>query len=126
VLPGIALGFLWNMTKDPVAILIGATLVGGLSMLTVSAITRTTRLKEDAAMGLVLSTFYAVGICLIGIIQRLPTGNKSGIDKFLFGQAAAMNGPDIALMAVTTADHAAVHHARLSRPAHAELSPRLW
>ena len=103
VLPGIALGFLWNMTKDPVAILVGATLVGGLSMLTVSAITRTTRLKEDAAMGLVLSTFYAVGICLIGIIQRLPTGNKSGIDKFLFGQAAAMNGSDIALMAVTTA-----------------------
>jgi manganese/zinc/iron transport system permease protein len=101
VLPGIALGFLWNNTKDPLAILIGATLVGGLSMLTVSAITRTTRLKEDAAMGLVLSSFYAIGICLIGMIQRLPTGNKSGIDKFLFGQAAAMNGSDIALMAIT-------------------------
>jgi len=101
VLPGIALGFLWNNTKDPLAILIGATLVGGLSMLTVSAITRTTRLKEDAAMGLVLSSFYAIGICLIGMIQRLPSGNKSGIDKFLFGQAAAMNGSDIALMAIT-------------------------
>lgn len=101
VLPGIALGFLWNMTKDPVAILIGATLVGGLSMLTVSAITRTTRLKEDAAMGLVLSSFYAIGVCLIGMIQKLPTGNKSGIDKFLFGQAAALNGSDITLMAVT-------------------------
>ncbi len=103
VLPGIALGFLWNMTKDPVAILIGATLVGGLSMLTVNAITRTTRLKEDSAMGLVLSSFYAVGVCLIGMIQGLPTGNKSGIDKFLFGQAAALNGGDIALMAVTAA-----------------------
>lgn len=103
VLPGIALGFLWNMTKDPVAILIGATLVGGLSMLTVNAITRTTRLKEDSAMGLVLSSFYAVGVCLIGMIQKLPTGNKSGIDKFLFGQAAALNGGDIALMAVTAA-----------------------
>jgi len=101
VLPGVALGFLWNMTKDPVAILIGATLVGGLSMLTINAITRTTRLKEDAAMGLVLSSFYAVGVCLIGMIQKLPTGNKSGIDKFLFGQAAALNGGDIALLAVT-------------------------
>lgn len=101
VLPGIALGFLWNMTKDPVAILIGATLVGGLSMLTVNAITRTTRLKEDAAMGLVLSSFYAIGVCLIGMIQNLPTGNKSGIDKFLFGQAAALNGSDITLMAAT-------------------------
>lgn len=101
VLPGIALGFLWNMTKDPVAILIGATLVGGLSMVTVNAITRTTRLKEDAAMGLVLSSFYAIGVCLIGMIQKLPTGNKSGIDKFLFGQAAALNGSDITLMVVT-------------------------
>lgn len=103
VLPGIALGFLWNMTKDPVAILVGATLVGGLSMLTVNAITRSTRLKEDAAMGLVLSSFYAVGVCLIGMIQKLPTGNKSGIDKFLFGQAAALDGGDITLMAVTAA-----------------------
>lgn len=101
VLPGIALGFLWNMTKDPVAILVGATLVGGLAMLTVGAITRTTRLKEDSAMGLVLSSFYAIGVCLIGMIQRLPTGNKSGIDKFLFGQAAALNHGDVALMAVT-------------------------
>lgn len=103
VLPGIALGFLWNMTKDPVAILIGATLVGGLAMVTVNAITRTTRLKEDAAMGLVLSSYYAIGVCLIGMIQKLPTGNKSGLDKFLFGQAAALNGGDITLMAVTTA-----------------------
>ncbi|MEZ5384561.1 MAG: metal ABC transporter permease [Prosthecobacter sp.] len=103
VLPGVAMGFLWNMTKDPAAILIGATLVGGLSMLTVNAITRTTRLREDAAMGLVLSSFYAVGVCLIGMIQKLPTGNKSGIDKFLFGQAAALDGGDIALLAVTAA-----------------------
>lgn len=101
ILPGIALGFLWNMTKDPVAILIGATLVGGLAMLTVNAITRSTRLKEDAAMGLVLSSFYAVGVCLIGMIQKLETGNKSGIEKFMFGQAAALNEGDITLMAVT-------------------------
>jgi ABC-type Mn2+/Zn2+ transport system permease subunit/Mn-dependent DtxR family transcriptional regulator len=103
VLPGIALGFLWNMSKDPVAILVGATLVGGLAMLTVTAITRTTRLKEDAAMGLVLSSFYAVGICLLTMFQHLPTANKSGLDKFLFGQAAAMNGEEVAVLGATSA-----------------------
>jgi manganese/zinc/iron transport system permease protein len=73
VLPGVALGFLWNMNKDPVAIFAGATIAGLLGTLTVGWITRTTRLKEDAALGLVLASFFAVGICLVTMIQRLPT-----------------------------------------------------
>ena len=103
VLPGVALGFLWNMSKDPTAILTGATLIGALAMLTVTAITRTTRLKEDAAMGLVLSSFFAIGMCLITMIQQLPTGQKSGLDKFFFGQAAAMNSDEVWVLGVTAA-----------------------
>ena len=102
VLPGVALGFLWNMTKDPLAIFIGAAVAGLLGTALVGAITRTTRLKEDTALGLVLASFFAVGICMVTMIQRLPTGNKSGIDKFLFGQAAALGREDIVLMAVVT------------------------
>ena len=102
VLPGVAIGFLWNMSKDPVAIFIGATVAGLLGTVVVRLITDTTRLKDDTALGLVLATFFAVGICLLTMIQRLPTGNKSGIDKFLFGQAAAMGPGDIKLMAVVT------------------------
>ncbi|HUG13107.1 MAG TPA: iron chelate uptake ABC transporter family permease subunit [Opitutaceae bacterium] len=103
VLPGVALGFLWNMSKDPVAIFIGATLAGLLGTAGVAAIRKTTRLKEDTALGLVLASFFAVGICLLTIIQKLPTGRKSGIDKFLFGQAAAMSAQDVLLMGIVTA-----------------------
>ncbi len=102
VLPGVALGFLWNMTKDPWAIFVGAVIAGLAGTALVTAITRTTRLKEDTALGLVLASFFAAGICLVTMIQRLPTGNKSGLDKFLFGQAAALGGDDVALMAVVT------------------------
>jgi len=102
VLPGVALGFLWNMSKDPVAIFVGATLAGLLGAGTVHFIKQTTRLKEDTALGLVLASFFAVGICLVTMIQRLPTGNKSGIDKFLFGQAAAIGAGDVKLMAIVT------------------------
>ena len=102
VLPGVALGFLWNLSKDPLAIFIGATVAGLLGTFFVSAITRTTRLKEDAALGLVLASFFAAGICLVSMIQRLPTGNKSGIDKFLFGQAAALGADDVTLMGIVT------------------------
>ena len=90
VLPGVAARFLLNMEKDPLAILIGATLAGLIGMVLVSQLTRHTRLKEDTALGMILAGFFGVGICLMGMIQRLPTGNKSGMDKFLFGQAAAL------------------------------------
>jgi manganese/zinc/iron transport system permease protein len=102
VLPGVAIGFLWNLSKDPLAIFIGATIAGLLGTVVVRLITQTTHLKEDTALGLVLATFFGVGICLLTMIQRLPAGNKSGIDKFLFGQAAAMGPGDIKLMAVVT------------------------
>lgn len=102
VLPGVAAGFLWGQTKNPLAIFVGAVVAGLLGTMVASAIRRTTRLKEDTALGLVLAGFYAVGICLVTMIQRLPTGNKSGIDKFLFGQAAAISAGDLSLMAAVT------------------------
>lgn len=103
VLPGVAFGFLWNMAKDPTAIFVGAVIAGLLGTTMVTAITRTTRLKEDTALGLVLASFFAVGVALVTMIQRLPTGNQSGINTYLFGQAAALGADDIRLMAVVTA-----------------------
>ena len=102
VLPGVAAGFLWDMTRDPIAIFVGATLAGLLGAVMVGWIRETTRLKEDTALGLVLGSFFAVGVCLVSLLQRLPAGNKSGIDKFLFGQAAALGERDIVLMSIVT------------------------
>ncbi len=102
VLPGVALGFLWNMTKDPVAIFIGAVAVGLLGAGTVQWLRNTTRHKEDAALGFVLASFFSVGICLFTMIQNVPGGNKSGLDKFMFGQAAALGAGDVWLLAGVT------------------------
>ena len=102
VLPGVALGFLWNMTKDPVAIFIGATVAGLLGAGTVQLIRNTTKHKEDAALGFVLASFFGVGICLFTMIQNIPGGNKSGLDKFMFGQAAALSQGDVLLLASVT------------------------
>jgi ABC-type Mn2+/Zn2+ transport system permease subunit/Mn-dependent DtxR family transcriptional regulator len=102
VLPGVAFGFLWGMTKDPWAIFIGAVVAGLAGTTVVSALVKTTRIKPDTALGLVLASFFAVGLCMLSMIQNLPTGNKSGLDKFLFGQAAALGADDITLMAIVT------------------------
>ncbi len=101
VLPGIVIGFLWAQTKDPLAILLGALGAGAAATGVSSLLARTTRLKPDAVLGLVLASFYGAGICLLGLVQNLPTGAKSGMDKFLFGQAAGLSGDDVLLMAVS-------------------------
>ena len=100
VLPGVVLGYLWAQTKDPVAILTGALLAGAAATGVSGVLARTTRLKPDAIQGLVLASFYGVGICLLGLVQNLPTGSKSGLDKFLFGQVAGLAGEDVLLMGV--------------------------
>lgn len=102
VLPGVAMGFLWNMDKDPVAIFIGATLAGLLGAVAVNLIKHTTRLKEDTALGLVLAAFFAAGMVILTMIQQLDNANKSGLDKYLFGQAAAISAADVKLMSVVT------------------------
>lgn len=100
VLPGIAAGFLWNQTNNLLAMMTGAVVVGILAMLLVNAITRTTHIKEDSALGMVLAGFYAVGICMNSMIQRLPYADKMGMDSFLVGQAAALAEEDVILIGI--------------------------
>ena len=118
VLPGVALGFLFsgvsasglfdwsfdvaNITKNPALIFCGAVVAGVAGTFLVTTLKQTTKIKEDSALGLTLASFFAVGICLLTMIQDLPTGNKSGIDKFMFGQAAAIDEDDIRLMLAVT------------------------
>ena len=102
VLPGVVLGYLWNMSKDPWAIFIGATVAGLLGAGVVQWIRQTTRHKEDAALGFVLASFFGVGICLLTMVQNLPGAGPSGLDDFLFGQAAAMGEEDLWLLGGVT------------------------
>lgn len=102
VLPGVAMGFIWNLSKDPVAILVGAVIFGYLGVMLVRMLTATTKLKEDAAMGMVLAGFYGLGVCILTFLQRQSVGDMAGLDKMLFGQASALTGTDVQLLAVVS------------------------
>ncbi|TCP65649.1 metal ABC transporter permease [Baia soyae] len=97
-LPGICLAFLFTGSKNPLWLLIGATLTGLLASLFLSWITRFSKIKEDTALGLVLSTFFGFGIVLLTQIQHSDFGNQAGLDKFLFGQSASLVGTDVVMM----------------------------
>lgn len=98
-LPGICLAFMVTGSKHPFFFLIGATLTGMIASLLIGWITRFSRIKEDTALGLVLSVFFGFGIVLLTQIQHSDNGNQSGLDKFLFGQSASMVESDVQVMA---------------------------
>lgn len=99
VLPGVAVGFLWSQSKNSWAILAGATLAGFVGVAIISLLRRTSTIRDDSAMGLVLSGFYALGICMLTRIQKMEFGNQSGIDKYLFGQVVGLSTSDLWTMA---------------------------
>ncbi|HEY5311125.1 MAG TPA: iron chelate uptake ABC transporter family permease subunit [Pirellulales bacterium] len=103
-LPGICLGFLlWQERSLPV-MLCGALVTGLLGVLVVSLLRRFTRIKEDAAIGIVLSVFFAAGTSLSRIIQTSTTGgSRAGLDSYTLGAAAGMRAQDVYLIAGVSA-----------------------
>jgi manganese/zinc/iron transport system permease protein len=99
-LPGVCIAFLIAGTKDPLVLLAGALASGTLGALIILGVVRWSRIKEDSAIGIVLSVFFGLGIVLLTRIQKLPGGNQSGLDRYLFGQAATLVTHDIVVMAV--------------------------
>jgi manganese/zinc/iron transport system permease protein len=100
VLPGICLAFMLSGNKDPLWIIIGAFISGWISILSIDFITRNSKLKEDTAIGLILSVFFGFGIMLLVSIQHSGNPNQSGLGNFLFGNAAALIGKDLIVFSV--------------------------
>ncbi len=101
-LPGVGIAFLLS-GRDLGALLVGAGIASWLGAQFITLVTRTTRIKQDAAMGIVLAAWFAFGIALLSYIQGRPDASQSGLDKFIFGQAAAINQHDIAIMLIVSA-----------------------
>jgi manganese/zinc/iron transport system permease protein len=99
-LPGICLAFLLTGTKEQIALLIGAGIAGWIGTMLLLLIVRRTVLSEDAALGIVLSTFFGVGITLLTYINQRDDANQAGLDKYLFGQAAALVERDVITFAI--------------------------
>ena len=95
VLPGVCLAFLISGQKHPLWLLIGAVTTGWLSLLLMDYITRNSKIKADAAIGVVLSVFFGLGILLLTAIQASGSGHQAGLDKFLFGKAASLTRQDV-------------------------------
>lgn len=106
-LPGIALAFLvvsaaGGNGKSLDVLLLGATLSGLLGIITILLIRRASRLKEDAALGIVLSVFFGGGMALLGIVQQTDTGHAAGLESFIYGKTATMVAGDAWLIGIAS------------------------
>lgn len=102
-LPGVCLGFILAGAREIGSILLGALITGALAALLMLLLTRNSRLKTDAGLGIALSVFFAIGIVLLTYIQGLGNASQGGLDSFLFGQAAAILRSDLWIMGGITA-----------------------
>ena len=98
-LPGVVLAFLLTASKAPLTLAAGAAVAGWVGTLAVTGVVRRSRVPFDAALGIVLSVFFGLGMVLLTLVQRRPDAGQAGLDRFLFGQAAALLPRDVLTMA---------------------------
>ncbi len=104
-LPGVCAGFLIGVWlfgdgRSLAVLLPGAAVFGLLGAAAVQVLTTLPRVREDAAIGVVLSVFFAAGIVMLGVIQTMDGGGQAGLDRLIFGQAATMSAGEVRAMGI--------------------------
>lgn len=85
VMPGLSISLFLGID-----ILVGAFVSGILGAITIVLIRSQSRVKVDSAMALTFSSYFALGVMLITVLQ-----NKLDLDSFLFGDILSITSTDI-------------------------------
>ncbi|GJM78632.1 manganese transport system membrane protein MntD [Paenibacillus sp. HMSSN-139] len=103
VLPGIAIAFLISSSRDSMLMLIGAAVLGLVTVFLIQALQQS-GLQSDASIGIVFTALFAVGVILI---SRNASNIDLDLDCVLFGEIAYVqwdtwiwNGYDMGPIAV--------------------------
>lgn len=99
-LPGVCLAFLIFQERFLPVLLLGALFSGLLGVTIVTGLSVGTRIKQDAALGIVLSVFYGAGIALSRSIQNQTLrGSQAGLETYILGKTSAMILSDVYFIA---------------------------
>ena len=95
VFPGVVIGYLLGGDGG---VFWGALAAGALTAVLLTLITRHAAVTEDAALAVLLTSFFALGVVLI---SRQP-GYATDLTAFLFGGILTVTGPQLARTAEVT------------------------
>ncbi|WP_406033176.1 metal ABC transporter permease [Nocardioides sp. NBC_00163] len=93
VLPGVVVAYITG-----VPLVLGALGFGVLAVLVIGAISATSRVKEDAAIGIVFTTLFALGLVLISV-----TPSQKDLNHIIFGNILGVSETDLAQVAALAA-----------------------
>jgi len=93
VIPGVALSQMLGLNH-----IFGASVFGILAALSIGFIAKCSQLKSDTAIGIVLSSFFSLGIVLISMTRTV-----TDLHHVLFGNLLAVRQADVTLVAIVTA-----------------------
>lgn len=95
ILPGIAVGYLvGGGARDPLFWWALLTAIG--SALGIGAISRSTKIKEDTAIGIIFAGMFALGVALISTVRSYTVD----LAHFLFGDVLGVRTADLWLIGV--------------------------
>lgn len=93
VLPGVVLAYI---VGAPFAV--GAVVFGFLAVALIGAVRNTSRVKEDAAIGIVFTTLFALGLVLISV-----TPSRTDLNHIIFGNLLGVSQSDLIQVAILAA-----------------------
>ncbi|MGG5302986.1 metal ion ABC transporter permease [Enterococcus pernyi] len=92
VLPGVAISYMFGFSY-----ILGATAFGMLTAGIIGFVTQRSRLKNDTAIGIVFSSFFALGVILISFAQ-----SATNLYHILFGNVLAVRESDMLMTAIVS------------------------
>lgn len=94
ILPGVAIGYLIG-GGDRGPLFWWAMLTAVISAISIGAISRSTRIKEDTAIGIIFAGMFALGIAMISTVRSYTVD----LSHFLFGDVLGVTQNDLILIA---------------------------
>lgn len=95
ILPGVAVGYLiGGGAREP--LFWWGLLTGIFSAIGIGTISRSARIKEDTAIGIIFAGMFALGIALISSVRSYT----ADLAHFLFGDVLGVRPPDLLLTAI--------------------------
>ena len=85
VLPGLVIAFLITSSRNVVPMLLGAAVMGLFTAYLTETLGRTKRLYTDAALGVVFTTLFAIGVILVAVFANSVDLDQ---DCVLYGEIA--------------------------------------
>ena len=99
-LPGVVVAAMLVGVREPWALIAGASVTGVAAAAAISLTARSTPVKFDSALALVLAAAFGLGMVLL-VAQSRGDSAQAGLNNFLFGQAAAIVAADLLTIAAT-------------------------